>query len=333
MYIRMMTAAALAVAVAFAKSGPHMCNSSYVHVYIRRRTGHVGSLDAGPRVAAILSVVETCRWLDIPVREYLRDVLRGGGSEGFRGGGAYAHGVETPSFRLTWVGGSGQGWGWPNAYRQRCRDARPPSSCSSHADQFRRAKPRLAEIGDGSSPASSAVIREPRSRPHATGFHFRIQRPAFESPAQFAVPCVFPSPQAIKFAGATEPGGCSNAYHQAPKCGPAEGVSTRCIGGKLSRSSSHLPNGRILCSSSRRFIPSLIWHFRIAMHTQQSFPGSMLSNLWVMESGTGRLLAESLTDSPKAIGPLNWSKGQSNTGTSFAAGARPSLARSYLLLV
>ena len=35
------------------------------------------SVEAGPRVAAILSVVETCRRLGIPVREYLAEVLPG----------------------------------------------------------------------------------------------------------------------------------------------------------------------------------------------------------------------------------------------------------------
>jgi transposase len=43
----------------------------------RKNWIHVGSVDAGPRVAAIVSVVETCRRLDIPVREYLADVLPG----------------------------------------------------------------------------------------------------------------------------------------------------------------------------------------------------------------------------------------------------------------
>jgi hypothetical protein len=37
----------------------------------------LGHEKAGPRVAAILSVVETCRRLKIPVREYLADVLPG----------------------------------------------------------------------------------------------------------------------------------------------------------------------------------------------------------------------------------------------------------------
>ncbi len=37
----------------------------------------IGSVDAGPRVAAILSVVETCRRLEIPARKYLADVLPG----------------------------------------------------------------------------------------------------------------------------------------------------------------------------------------------------------------------------------------------------------------
>lgn len=43
----------------------------------RKNWIHIGSVDAGPRVAAILSVVETCRRLHIPVREYLNDVLPG----------------------------------------------------------------------------------------------------------------------------------------------------------------------------------------------------------------------------------------------------------------
>jgi transposase len=38
---------------------------------------HIGSQPAGPRVAAILSVVESCRRLKIPVRDYLADILPG----------------------------------------------------------------------------------------------------------------------------------------------------------------------------------------------------------------------------------------------------------------
>ena len=38
---------------------------------------HIGSELAGPRVAAILSVVESCRRLKIPVRNYLADILPG----------------------------------------------------------------------------------------------------------------------------------------------------------------------------------------------------------------------------------------------------------------
>lgn len=38
---------------------------------------HIGSQQAGPRVAAILSVIESCRRLKIPVRKYLADVLPG----------------------------------------------------------------------------------------------------------------------------------------------------------------------------------------------------------------------------------------------------------------
>ena len=43
----------------------------------RKNWIHVGSPQAGPKVAAILSVVESCRRLQIPVRDYLTDVLPG----------------------------------------------------------------------------------------------------------------------------------------------------------------------------------------------------------------------------------------------------------------
>jgi transposase len=43
----------------------------------RKNWLHIGSKDAGPKVAAILSVVESCRRLRLPVREYLADVLPG----------------------------------------------------------------------------------------------------------------------------------------------------------------------------------------------------------------------------------------------------------------
>jgi transposase len=43
----------------------------------RKNWIHIGSQQAGPRVAAILSVVESCRRLRIPVRDYLADVLPG----------------------------------------------------------------------------------------------------------------------------------------------------------------------------------------------------------------------------------------------------------------
>jgi transposase len=43
----------------------------------RRNWIHVGSKEAGPRVAAIISVVATCRRLKIPVRDDLGSVLPG----------------------------------------------------------------------------------------------------------------------------------------------------------------------------------------------------------------------------------------------------------------
>jgi len=43
----------------------------------RKNWIHLGSKEAGPRVAAIISVVETCRRLKIPVRDYLGSALPG----------------------------------------------------------------------------------------------------------------------------------------------------------------------------------------------------------------------------------------------------------------
>jgi len=38
---------------------------------------HIGSEQAGPPIAAIISVIESCRRLNIPVRDYLADILPG----------------------------------------------------------------------------------------------------------------------------------------------------------------------------------------------------------------------------------------------------------------
>ena len=43
----------------------------------RKNWLHVGSAQSGPKVAAILSVVESCRRLDVPVKDYLFAVLPG----------------------------------------------------------------------------------------------------------------------------------------------------------------------------------------------------------------------------------------------------------------
>ena len=43
----------------------------------RKNWLHVGSAKSGPKVAAILSVVESCRRLNIPIKDYLADVLPG----------------------------------------------------------------------------------------------------------------------------------------------------------------------------------------------------------------------------------------------------------------
>jgi hypothetical protein len=43
----------------------------------RKNWIHVGSQQAGPKVAAILSIMETCRRIKVPVRDYLAAVLPG----------------------------------------------------------------------------------------------------------------------------------------------------------------------------------------------------------------------------------------------------------------
>ena len=43
----------------------------------RKNWIHVGSEKAGPKVAAIISALEFCRRLALPVRDYLTDVLPG----------------------------------------------------------------------------------------------------------------------------------------------------------------------------------------------------------------------------------------------------------------
>src|SRR4051794_36349965 len=43
----------------------------------RKNWLHVGSAHAGPKVAAIFSVIESCRRLGVPTKDYLLDVLPG----------------------------------------------------------------------------------------------------------------------------------------------------------------------------------------------------------------------------------------------------------------
>ena len=43
----------------------------------RKNWIHLGSQEAGPRIAAIISVVQSCRRVKIPVRDYLGSVLPG----------------------------------------------------------------------------------------------------------------------------------------------------------------------------------------------------------------------------------------------------------------
>ena len=52
-------------------------NSMRPLVLGRKNWIHLGSQQAGPKVAAILSIFESCRRLKIPIRDYLADVLPG----------------------------------------------------------------------------------------------------------------------------------------------------------------------------------------------------------------------------------------------------------------
>jgi hypothetical protein len=43
----------------------------------RRNWLHLGSKEAGHKIAALFSIVESCRKLGVPIRQYLADVLPG----------------------------------------------------------------------------------------------------------------------------------------------------------------------------------------------------------------------------------------------------------------
>ena len=43
----------------------------------RKNWLHLGSKEAGPKIAALFSIVESCRKLGTPIRQYLADVLPG----------------------------------------------------------------------------------------------------------------------------------------------------------------------------------------------------------------------------------------------------------------
>jgi len=48
-----------------------------LNFHSRRNWLHLGSKEAGPKIAAIFSIVESCRKLNLPVRQCLADVLPG----------------------------------------------------------------------------------------------------------------------------------------------------------------------------------------------------------------------------------------------------------------
>jgi hypothetical protein len=66
----------------------------------RKNWIHVGSEKAGPKVAAILSVVETCRRLKVPLRDYLAGVLPGLGRVSMQRVGQYTPAVWAAQFEV-----------------------------------------------------------------------------------------------------------------------------------------------------------------------------------------------------------------------------------------
>jgi|CZKR01.1.fsa_nt_gi hypothetical protein len=69
----------------------------------RKNWLHIGSPQAGPKVAAILSVVETCRRLKVPVREYLKGVQNGEATQL-----PSSSALRTPKAGVTVIGNSGR---------------------------------------------------------------------------------------------------------------------------------------------------------------------------------------------------------------------------------
>ena len=52
-------------------------NSMHPIALGRKNWLHLGSKEAGPNIAAIFSIVESCRRLNVPIRTYLADTLPG----------------------------------------------------------------------------------------------------------------------------------------------------------------------------------------------------------------------------------------------------------------
>jgi transposase len=70
----------------------------------RKNWLHVGSAQAGPKVAAILSVVESCRRLGVPVKDYLLALLPGLAHRKPSELAQLTPGEMESRSRLTWVG-------------------------------------------------------------------------------------------------------------------------------------------------------------------------------------------------------------------------------------
>jgi len=73
----------------------------------RKNWLHIGSPQAGPKVAAILSMVETCRRLKVPVRDYFSTILPGLADLDPVPPSPYSHCVGRPAFEDSGDRGAG----------------------------------------------------------------------------------------------------------------------------------------------------------------------------------------------------------------------------------
>ncbi|MGC9158734.1 MAG: hypothetical protein ACP5FH_07050 [Terracidiphilus sp.] len=84
---------------------------------------HIGGQEAGPKIDAIFSIIESCRWRGVPFRKYLADVPPGMASRSIQllaepAPAAYAARMTKQPIPA-WA--TGQPWGPPNGCTEHIR--------------------------------------------------------------------------------------------------------------------------------------------------------------------------------------------------------------------